>query len=161
MRYNFRNNFVNLYQKTQLTLNEWKVGFLLVGDLTNKSLLKKDLVLGYEKGNVSVYLKGIQHWDKPTQDYNNPRDYFSTISLTGLFRRGARELYGLEVAVNPEKRNFQSITGLVEYQHSLRNRIKAKFNNSFLLTLFLERKVNSQLTVALGAEVPLDKREKQ
>ena len=90
---------VDLYHKTQLTFNEWKLGFVLVGDLTNKALLKKDLVLGYEKNNVSVYLKGLQSWDKPTQDYNDPREYFSTISLTGLFRRNNLEHYGVEVIV--------------------------------------------------------------
>ena len=66
----------------------------------------------------------------------------------------------MKVVANPERKKLQSVTLLAEYQHSLRNRIKAKINNSYLLTLFLERKLNSQLTVALGAEVPLDRRNK-
>ena len=87
-----------MYHKTQLRLKEWKVGFQFVARLNNnKALLKKDLVLGYEHKDVSVYLQGNQSWDRPTKDFNNWREFFSTVSLTALYRRGFREIYGLEV----------------------------------------------------------------
>ena len=80
-----------LYHKTQLKINDWKVGYQLVGRLNNnRALLKKDLVVGYEHGDVSVYLQGNQAWDKPTNDFNNWKQFFSTFSLTTIYRRGLR-----------------------------------------------------------------------
>jgi len=92
---------VGLYHKSHLRHNEWKLGFDFVVDLTNRALLKKDLVVGYEKPEFSVYLKGEQKWDRPTGDFNQWRQFFSRISLTGLYRRNARQLYGVEVAADP------------------------------------------------------------
>lgn len=59
---------------------------------------------------------------------------------------------------DPENKAVASVTGLVEYQHSHKNRVKAKFNNKCLLTFFLERRLNNQLTAAIGAEVPLNRK---
>ena len=59
---------------------------------------------------------------------------------------------------DPKANEVSEIKLLTEYQQSLRNRAKAQINNKFLLTLFLERKFNSQLTGALGVQVPLQKK---
>lgn len=68
-------------------------------DLTKKSLLKKDLVLGYEVADLSVYLKGKQTWERKTHDFNRWREFFSEVSLTALYRRNLKELYGVEVKI--------------------------------------------------------------
>jgi len=79
----------------------------VVGDLTNRTLLKKDLVVGYEHKDYSAYLKGIQAWDRQTRNFNNWRELFSTISLTGLYRRNLRELLGVEANFNPESNKLE------------------------------------------------------
>ena len=89
---------VTLYHKTHLRFNEWKFGFQGVVDFKKKNLIKKDLVLGYERPDFSVYLKGIQAWERPTRDFNQWRQFFSHINLTGLYRRNLKEIYGLEVS---------------------------------------------------------------
>jgi len=94
-------------------------------------------VIGYEKPEFSVYLKGEQSWDRPTVDFNQWRLFFSSISLTGLYRRNARESYGMEVAADPHGNAITSITGLAEYQYSSRNRLKAKLNHRLLFQVLV------------------------
>ena len=88
---------MTLYHKTFLAFKEWKLGFLGVVNATKKSVLRKGLVVGYERDNTKVVLKGEQIWDRPTRDYNQWRNFFSHITLTALHRRTPREQYGVEV----------------------------------------------------------------
>jgi len=146
---------VTLYHKTQFWFKEWKLGFQGVVNVTDKSLLKKDVVLGYEKGDISIYLLGEQDWKHRTRDYNNWREFFSQYRLTALFRRNPKEKYGVEVIADPKSNEIKDATSLVEYKHTTEGRIKAKINKHFSLTLLLERKINSQLTASIGAQIPL------
>lgn len=145
-----------VYHKTHLRFNEWKFGFDAVVDLAQKALIKKDLAIGYEHPKFSAYIKAEQAWDKPTEDFNKWKDFFSTISLTFLHRRNAKELYGIEVVTNPHDKAITETTVLAEYRHSERSRVKAKLNTRTLLTLLLERQINSQLSARLGIRLPID-----
>lgn len=82
---------LTLYHKTLLRLQEWKLGFVLVAGLNNNvSLLKKDIAIGYQYKDFNFYLKGLQAWDRKTNNYNNWREFFSTVSLTTLYHRSLR-----------------------------------------------------------------------
>lgn len=63
------------------------------------------------------------------------------------------------MTTDPSANKVSEVKALIEYQHSHSNRVKAKINHNFLLTFFLERKVNSQLTASLGVQLPLKKKE--
>ena len=54
-----------------------------------------------------------------------------------------------QVIADSKANSVSEIKLLTEYQHSLRNRVSAQINNNFLLfTIFLEKKLNSQLAGA-------------
>jgi len=55
--------------------------------LTNKYLTKKDLLLGYESGDVDVSVKALQPFDKKTGNYQNWREWFSSYVLTSVYKR--------------------------------------------------------------------------
>jgi len=151
-------NVAAIYHKTQLRFKEWKFGFQGVVDLSRRSLVKKDLVLGYENPDFSVYLQGHQIWDRPTNNYNNWREFFNHVSLTGLFRRGLKELYGVEAIADPLGNAITSVSGLVDYQQGSHSRLKLKLNHRLLASFVLERVINPHVTVSIGAQLPLHPR---
>ena len=57
--------------------------------------------------------------------------------------------------LDPSNSSVSDVTGLVDYQHTRNNRLKAKLNQRLHLTFLLERRLNSQLTASLGAQIPL------
>lgn len=61
------------------------------------------------------------------------------------------------MVADPHGNAITNVTALVEYQHTNRNRVKAKLNHKLLLGLLLERKFNSQLGAQLGIQLPLTK----
>jgi len=42
-------------------------------------------------------LQGWQDWKRETRDWSDPTQWFTRLSLTGIYRRNQREAYGLEV----------------------------------------------------------------
>ena len=75
------------YHKTILKYNEFRLGFLGVVNLTQPSLIKKDLFIGYLKDKFEFYLRGEQAWNKPAQKWNSVSDYFNRLYVTGVFKR--------------------------------------------------------------------------
>jgi len=53
--------------------------------------------VGWHKKEWEVLLQGWQDWKRETRDWSDPTQWFTRLSLTGIYRRNQREAYGLEV----------------------------------------------------------------
>lgn len=133
-----------------------------VVDVTGKKILKKDFLLGYVKDQVEVYFSANQDWKRQTKDWRNISEWFSGLSLIGLYARNIREKYGVEVSiilfevdVNPWGQKINHVTALVEYNQNINNGLKVKLNEKLNLSFVLKRRFSSQLSVSLGACLPL------
>lgn len=80
-------------------MGDWRVGLLGVFDLTNQKILKEDFVVGWHKNEWDVVLQGWRNWNHQIDDWKDLRQWFSGLSLTSVFRRNAREGYGVEVSL--------------------------------------------------------------
>jgi len=147
-----------VYHRTTGRVNEFRFGIIGVLDIANKSLVKKDLLVGYESGDVDVSLKALQPFGKKTENYQNWREWFSSYVLTSVYKRNNKERYGVEVAADPIKDKVTA-TGLVEYKHTDKNLTRIKFNNHLDLTILLKNTITDKLSFSFGALIPL-KREK-
>lgn len=69
-------------------------------DLQSLRLIKKDLAFGYVHKDYEAYLKAEQSWDSPTKNWSDIAQWFSNLSLQGVWRRNFRETYALQVIHN-------------------------------------------------------------
>lgn len=126
-----------LYHRTSAFVNEWRFGVVAALDLTNVALVKKDLLVGYAKNNIDVTLKAQQAWDKKTEDYQNLKEWFNTLTLTSVFTRNTRERYGLELVAHPRSKRIVG-TALVEYKYNNKSFTRIKLNSEFNLTFLIK-----------------------
>jgi hypothetical protein len=87
---NYDRNFA-LYHKTLVRSNDVRFGFIGVLDLTKQLLLKKDFLLGYTHQKWDFTFKAEQHFKRPTDDFSNPKQWFSTLSLTSTYTHDAKQ----------------------------------------------------------------------
>lgn len=59
--------------------------------------MKKELLVAYLKNDWEVHFRANQSWTKPTLNWKDVSQWFSEVSLIGLFRRNSQERYGVEV----------------------------------------------------------------
>lgn len=145
---------VTLYHRTTGRSNDLRFGLIGVVDLTKRKLIKKDLLLGFERNNVDVSLKAQQPFEKATQNFNNWREWFETFTLTTLFKRNQKERYGVEVVANPTQ-NLTTFTGLVEYKYHDRGLTRIKFDNNLNLTVLIKNTLTDKLSLSVGASIPI------
>ena len=70
--------------------NGFRFGLIGVLDLVNKQLLKKDLLVGYERDNIDVSLKAIQPFNRRTQNWKDWREWFDSFTTTAVFKRNSK-----------------------------------------------------------------------
>jgi len=153
-------NVVNWYHRTTARINDFRVGVIAVLNLTDKELIKKDLLLGYEKDNLDISVKAEQAFGHKTVDVGDWRDWFSKFTLTGVYRRAAKERYGIEVTANPKNDDVRA-TALVEYLYSDKGFTKIKLDTLLNLTLLVKKTMTERFALSFGALVPLQNKEKE
>jgi len=73
--------------KTKLRLGHWRVGLLAVLDITNRSLVKNDFLLAWDKKEWEVLLQGWRNWKHTSVNWRDPTQWFSALSLAAIYRR--------------------------------------------------------------------------
>lgn len=126
-------------------------------DLTKFDLIKKDLLVGYNKDDVDVSLKAEQPFDKKTVNYSNWKEWFNEYTLTAVYRRNRKERYGIEVVAHPIESKVVG-TGLLEYRYSDASSTKLKVDTELNLTLLIKTVLTNKLALSFGAQVPLKSR---
>lgn len=89
------NGEVELGNRTHIVHGNWRAALLAVANVRKPEILKKGFMLGYVDKDFEVYLLETQDWDKKTVDWKDITQWFTAVSLTGLYHRTARETYGL------------------------------------------------------------------
>lgn len=130
-------------------------------NLLEASVLKKEVYVGYLEKNWEVHARANQSWDKHTDNWKAVTQWFSDLSLIGLYRRNSKERYGLQVDFNPATKSVGDVTGIVEYQQDTKNGLKLKLNDKLNLSFVLKHIAHDQFSVAVGASVPLGSTYKQ
>jgi len=153
-------NIANWYHRTTARINEFRVGIIAVLNLTERELIKKDILLGYEKDNLDLSVKAEQAFGQRTIDVGNWRDWFSKFTLTGVYRRSTKERYGIEVTANPKDDDVRG-AALVEYLYSDKGFTKIKLDTLFNLTLLVKKTMTERFALSFGALVPLRNKERE
>lgn len=143
-----------MYHRTTGRINEFKFGVIGALDITKRELVKKDLLIGYEKNEIDVSIKAQQPFTNVTKNYQNWREWFETFTLTAIYKRNLKEKYGVEVVANPQNEKVTA-TGLIEYKHSDRSSTKIKFDNVLNLTLVVKKTITDKLSFSFGTLIPL------
>lgn len=123
-------------------------------DITNKEITKKDVLLGYQKGDIEVDFKAHQPFNNKTNDYHNWKQWFESYTLTGVYRRNLKERYGVQLEGNPQKDKFTA-TGLIEYKYADDSFTRLKFDNHLNLTLLIKKTLTEKLALSFGTLLPL------
>ena len=134
------------------------MGLVAGVNITERDLVKKDFLLGYNKNEVDVSFKAEQAFGKKTFDYGDWKQWFSKYLLTTVYKRSRKERYGLEVAFDPVKSNALA-TVLVEYLYSDKGFTKIKVDNLLNLTLMVKKTLTDRLAFSFGTQIPLQNRE--
>jgi len=79
------------------------MGIVFGVNVSHRELIKKDVLLGYQKDDIDITLKAEQAFGKKTIDFGDWRQWFSKYVLTTVYRRSKKERYGLEVVADPHK----------------------------------------------------------
>jgi hypothetical protein len=86
---------VTLFHRTTANIDNLRLGLVAGLDITNKTLIKKDLFIGYKRDQVDVSLKAEQAFGKVTKDWKEWRQWFSKYLLTATVTRTKKEKYGV------------------------------------------------------------------
>ncbi len=117
-------------------------------------MLKKDLLLGYKEKDVEVIFKAEQAFDRPTKDFKNFAEYFSDLSLVGLYNYGLSQRYGLKVEGDPATRKWKA-SALLEYKYSDSSLTKVSVDTESTLNVVVKKTLNKIWSLSGGASVPL------
>lgn len=146
---------VAFYHKTLISKNDVRFGFIGVLDLTKQLLLKKDILLGYRYKQWDFIAKAEQPFvDNPTNNFNNPAEWYSSVSLTSLYTHNSKQKYAATIDVNPIKSTWLA-TGLVEYKHNDKSFAKIAANSAGVLTLVVKKTISSLWALSGGVQLPL------
>lgn len=126
-------------------------------DLTNQLLLKKDVILGYRHKEFDFIAKAEQAFDKPTKDYSNFSEYFSSIFFTTIYNRSYSQRYALQVEANPAPVGNPNVnaTALVEYKYSDKSFTKISVGTDRYMKILVKKTLNSLWSLSGGAQIPL------
>lgn len=137
-------------------MNEFRVGIVAGVNITNKELVKKDILLGYRKNDLDATLKAEQAFGSKTKNYSDWRQWFSKYVLTTVYRRSKKERYGVEVTADPKTEEIVA-SALVEYLYSDKGFTKIKVDSLMNLTLVVKKTLTDKLALSFGTLIPLSK----
>jgi len=123
-------------------------------DITNKKLIKKDLLLGYKKDDFDISVKAEQAFEKKPDNHKDWKKWFSKYVLTGVYQRTKKEKYGVEVVADPSTEKVVA-TGLVEYNYSDKGFTKLKFDSNLNLTFLVKKILTDKLAFSFGVWIPI------
>lgn len=147
---------MELGNRTHIVHGNWRAAFLTVLDARRFELLKKDLVFGFVKKEWEVFFKAEQSWDSKTVNWKDITQWFTLLTLTGVYNRNSRETYGVEVQFDPSTKKLGDVSALVEYQQNPSNSVKVKINDKLNMSFLLKRVHTSQFSLSLGVSSPLN-----
>jgi len=144
---------ISWFHRTTARFQDFRLGFIGVIDITNKELIKKDLLLGYKKDDFDISVKAEQAFDMKPLYRKDWKKWFSKYVLTGVYQRTKKEKYGVEVVADPWTEKVVA-TGLVEYNYSDNGFTKLKFDSNLNLTLLVKKTLTDKLSLSFGAWIP-------
>jgi len=145
---------IALYEKATLRYKDLRFGLIGVLDITKQLLLKKDLLVGYKHKEWDVIVKAEQAFDKPTKDFSNFAEWFSSLSLTTTYTHNSKQKYAASVEADPAKASWLA-TALVEYKYNDKSLTKVAVNSAAVLSVMVKKTINNLWAVSGGAQLPL------